>query len=99
METTQAVIEQLQKLELGSVGQRVKFEVKDVGCFVIKGKDVFQSNEDRDCIVTASLDTYRGLLHGRLSPTALYLTGKLKVKGNISVAMQLKKILANITRS
>ena len=99
MNNKTAIIQELNKLELGSVGQRVKFEVMEIGSFVIRDKEVLVSDEDRDCTIIASIDTFKGLLRGNLNPASIYMNGELKIKGDVSVAMQLGKYLNNSNRS
>lgn len=99
MSNKSTIIAELNKLELGSVGQKVKFYVKDIGCFVIKDNEVLASDEDRDCTLIASINTFKGLLRGNLNPTSIYMNGELKIKGDISIAMQLGKYLANSNRN
>ncbi|MCY4100687.1 MAG: SCP2 sterol-binding domain-containing protein [Rhodobacteraceae bacterium] len=92
------IIEELQKLQLGTISQKVKFEVKDIGSFVFHGQEVLASNENRECTLIASLDTFKGLLRGRLNPALIYMNGELKIKGDVAIAMQLGRYLNNITR-
>ena len=94
-----AIIEELKKLQLGTISQKVKFEVKEVGSFVFHGNEVLTSNEDRECTLIASVDTFKGLLRGRLNPTLIYMSGELKIKGDVAIAMQLGRYLSNIDRN
>ena len=98
MDNKTAIVVELEKLDLGSVSQKVKFEVKDIGCFVFKGKEVIVSDENRECTLIATLSTFKGLLRGSLNPTTIYMNGELKVKGDLSIAMQLGKYLGNVNR-
>ena len=98
MDNEAAIIGELKKLNLGTLGQMVKFEVKDIGCFVFRGKEVIASDEDRECTLIATLNTFKGLLRGSLNPTTIYMNGELKVKGDLSIAMKLGKYLGNVKR-
>jgi putative sterol carrier protein len=46
-----------------------------------------------DCTLQMSADDFKDLLSGNLSGTAAFMTGKLKVKGNIGLALKLENIL------
>jgi len=54
------------------------------------------SNEDlpADCTVIVSKDDFEKLAKGKLDPTMAFMTGKLKVNGDMSVAMKLQPLLA-----
>ncbi len=54
------------------------------------------SNEDRpaDCTVSVSKDDLVALAQGRLDPMTALMRGRMKVTGDMSVAMQLQPILA-----
>ncbi|MGC9420698.1 MAG: SCP2 sterol-binding domain-containing protein [Rhodovulum sp.] len=40
----------------------------------------------------ATLDTFRSMMEGELNPTAAFMTGKLKIEGDMGKAMQLAQI-------
>ncbi len=85
------------KTALGSgVGleKSVKFDLKGAGFIVIDGPDV--TNEDRpaDCTIKVSLDDFQALARGTLDPASAFMRGKLKVAGDMSVAMKLQPLLA-----
>ena len=47
---------------------------------------------DADCTLIADFDTVSELMEGDLSPTGAFMSGRLKVEGSMSVAMQLSNI-------
>lgn len=51
------------------------------------------STTQADCTLIMSLASFRKFLIGKLSGTAAFMTGKLKIKGDIGRAMKLEKIL------
>ena len=56
------------------------------------GNITFQ-DKDSDCIVDVSEDDFMSLLTGQTDPVTAYMAGKLKVSGDMSVAMQLQSLL------
>ena len=44
--------------------------------------------------LTASSETFQGILSGDTNPTAAFMTGKLAVDGNMGMAMQLGALLS-----
>ena len=46
-----------------------------------------------DCTFSASEKTFLSIVDGQQNPLTAYMTGKLKVKGDIGAAMKLKHLL------
>jgi putative sterol carrier protein len=46
-------------------------------------------DEDADVTLTASVDTFRAILDGDLSPTIAFMSGRLSIEGNMGLAMRL----------
>jgi putative sterol carrier protein len=47
---------------------------------------------DPDCTITSSQENFERIVDGDLNPTSAYMTGKLKVKGDMGAAMKLQKL-------
>jgi putative sterol carrier protein len=47
---------------------------------------------DADCTITASEQNFERIVAGELNPTSAYMTGKLKVKGDMGAALKLQKL-------
>ena len=47
---------------------------------------------DADCTITSSEENFERIVAGELNPTSAYMTGKLKVKGDMGAAMKLQKL-------
>lgn len=71
----------------------VKFDLKGAGVIVVDGTSVSTSDGEADCTITMSLDDFMDLVSGDLNPTAAFMQGKLKIAGDMSVAMSLSQIL------
>lgn len=55
---------------------------------------VFEGSEqDADCVLSMKEADFKKLLVGKLNSTMAFMTGKLKVKGNIQQALALEKML------
>ena len=50
------------------------------------------SSGDVDCTITSSEENFERIVAGELNPTSAYMTGKLKVKGDMGAAMKLQKL-------
>jgi len=56
------------------------------------GVTVTDGDEGGDCTIEASAETFSRLVSGEQNPTTAYMTGKLKVKGDMGAAMKLQKL-------
>ena len=50
-------------------------------------------NTDADCTVGITLENPNALLSGDLEPTTGFMAGKLKVSGDMGVAMRLQRVI------
>lgn len=81
------------KADGSSFSRTVKFDLGSDGVVVIDGARVSTENADADCTISLSKDDMEALMAGELNPTAAFMQGKLKVDGDMSVAMQLSQVL------
>jgi len=54
---------------------------------------VTHKNEEADCTITMSLDTFLKLQRKEMKPMIATLKGKLKVEGDFSLAKKLKQLI------
>jgi putative sterol carrier protein len=53
---------------------------------------VIEGGGDADATISTSVETFEKIVAGDLNPTSAYMTGKLKIKGDMGAAMKLQKI-------
>ena len=53
---------------------------------------VTEGEGDADAVITTSEETFQKIIAGEQNPTSAYMTGKLKVKGDMGAAMKLQKL-------
>jgi putative sterol carrier protein len=79
------------------LGATVKFDLGDEGAVYIDGvsspNSVSNDSKDADCTVSCTLETLEALVAGDLDPTAAFMQGKIKIEGDMSVAMRLSSVL------
>lgn len=70
-----------------------KFVIEDEGAILIDADGARAGDDDADVTLTASAETFQGILSGSENPTTAFMTGKLKVDGNMGLAMSLAGVL------
>lgn len=81
------------KVEVAGFDGSVKLDMGKDGVILIDGATISTSDGAADCTVTLSLDDLEDLVSGELSPTGAFMTGKLKIEGDMSMAMALGEFL------
>lgn len=81
------------KLEGTSIGGTAKFVIEDEGSVVIDDDGARAADDDTDVTLTASSETFRAMMEGEENPTAAFMTGKLKIDGDMGLAMKLAGVL------
>ena len=54
--------------------------------------NVTEGEGDADTTISTSSDTFAQIVAGEQNPTTAYMTGKLKIKGDMGAAMKLQKL-------
>ncbi|WP_187968154.1 SCP2 sterol-binding domain-containing protein [Aquibium microcysteis] len=82
-----------QRLSGSGFDRSVKIDLGADGAILIDGESAAVGNGDADCTITMSKDNFESLIAGDLNPTAAFMTGKMKVAGDMSAAMALSQAL------
>jgi putative sterol carrier protein len=73
-----------------------QFDVEGAGTWKVDVKDgavsVTEGPADADVTISASEETFLKMVRGEQNPTTAYMTGKLKVKGDMGAALKLQKL-------
>ncbi len=79
------------------LGASVKFDFPDEGCIHVDASkvpnEVTNDDKDADCTIRISMDDFKSMMAGDLDATMAYMTGKLKVEGDMGVAMKLSSVI------
>jgi putative sterol carrier protein len=82
----------------GDFKKKVKFDFGDVGKLFIDGASGVADNSDgtADATISVNWDDFTKIAAGQMDPTMAFMQGKLKVTGDMSVAMQLQSLMKKL---
>jgi Putative sterol carrier protein len=72
------------------------FDIEGEGQWLVNVADgaikVTEGTGEADATIETSAETFEKIVSGEQNPTTAYMTGKLKIKGDMGAAMKLQKI-------
>ena len=95
MDLVAIVKERAEGKDLRVLGGTVKFVV-DENVVLIDGNSGEISSEDHEatCTISTDADTMQSIMDGSSSPQAAFMTGKLKVAGDMSIALKVQSVIS-----
>lgn len=98
--TLAKAVETLQEKVSGAdaFGSTVKFDFEGDAAILVDGNAsppsvAADEGTEADCTITANEETFREMMDGDLDPTAAYMTGKIKIDGDMGAAMTVARLL------
>ena len=72
------------------------FDIEGAGTWTVRVADgsvtVDDGDTGGDCMIATSAEVFEKVVSGEQNPTAAYMSGKLKIKGDMGAAMKLQKL-------
>jgi putative sterol carrier protein len=82
--------------KLAGMNNSYLFDIEGEGQWLVEVRDgalsVREGGGEADATISASGETFDRIVAGDQNPTTAYMTGKLKVKGDLGAAMKLQKL-------
>ncbi|NNC96254.1 MAG: SCP2 sterol-binding domain-containing protein [Chitinophagales bacterium] len=78
------------------IGNSIKFKMGDQVVFIDGKGDsniVSEDDADADCTISMKEENFKKLIAGDLNPMTALMTGKIKIDGDMSVALKLQSLL------
>ena len=94
----QELVQRMQDGQAWVPGKRVKLDFGDQGVIMLDGAASQVSEEDgaADTTLKVSWEDWQAMAAGQLDGMTAFMTGKLKIEGDMSNAMQLQGVLAKL---
>ncbi|MDI9358142.1 MAG: SCP2 sterol-binding domain-containing protein [Phycisphaerales bacterium] len=81
-----------------AIGHTLQFDFGGDDKITIDGtgstNEIIVGERDAECVVTMSLENFESMLSGNLNPITAVMTGKIKIKGDMSIALKLKSLIS-----
>ena len=96
--TKQELVAKMQENQAWVPGKRVKLDFGDEGVVMLDGEAQQVSEEDgaAETTIKTSWEDWQKMAAGELDGMTAFMTGKLKIEGDMSNAMQLQGVLAKL---
>jgi putative sterol carrier protein len=82
--------------KLAGMNNSYLFDIEGEGQWLVSVADgkisVADGGGEADATISASGETFDKIVAGEQNPTTAYMTGKLKIKGDMGAAMKLQKL-------
>lgn len=88
----EAAVAALSEKVTGGFDATAKFAIEGEGAIIIDSDGVRAGDDDADVTLSADAETFQEIMSGDLNPTSAFMTGRLKVDGDMGVAMKLGQV-------
>lgn len=83
-----------EKMQESDFTGSAKFDMEGEGAIVVDGDGARLGDDETDVTMIADADVFQEILAGDLNPTTAFMSGRLKIEGDMGVAMQLAQVLS-----
>ncbi|MEO9682426.1 MAG: SCP2 sterol-binding domain-containing protein [Tateyamaria sp.] len=83
-----------EKLAGADFSGTAKFDIEGEGAVMMDESGARAADDAADVTLSADAETFKSIISGDTNPTSAFMTGKLKVDGDMGMAMKLAAVLA-----
>ena len=58
-----------------------------------EGSEVTDEDSEAECTITTDIETLKGMYDKSVSPQAAFMTGKIKIAGDMGIALKLQSVI------
>jgi putative sterol carrier protein len=84
--------------DVADLNKIVKFDLTDEGVIHVDATtsppSITNNNLDADVVFTLTMENFEGLIDGSLNPQMAFMMGKLKIEGDMGLALELANIFS-----
>lgn len=73
--------------------ESLKLDCGEDGVIVLKDGAMVRADQETACTISMTRDNLEKLVKGKLNPVTAFAMGKIKVSGDVSIAMRLGQLL------
>ena len=55
--------------------------------------EITDEDAEADCTITTDMDTFKGMYDKSVSPQAAFMSGKMKIAGDMGIALKLQSVI------
>ena len=94
----QELVQKMQENEAWVPGKTVKLDFADKGVILLDGaeKKVTENDAPADTTIKTTWEDWQKMAAGELDGMTAFMTGKIKIEGDMSNAMQLQGVLGKL---
>lgn len=89
----EAVVVLNEKLAGSDFDGTAKFDIEGEGTVMMDENGARAADEEADVTLSADAETFQSILEGDTNPTSAFMSGKLKIDGDMGMAMKLAAVL------
>ena len=81
-----------EKLSMAGFDGSAKFSIEGEGSVIVDTNGARASDDEAEVTLIATADVFQDIMAGDLDPTSAFMSGKLRIEGDMGTAMRLSSL-------